>query len=256
MLTKKYEEAGQLVIAEAERWLGFVPLGNLHTPFGEKTGYDQTHWAGSFIDFVYHEAGVSIPSCVYPPNGLREFMHNKQFHFEPRPGDVVFFSTPTGDRLGMPHVGIVADVARWKTTKQLGTIEAQVNSGLSKADTQALGVFRRVRTYHEVIGFGRPNTRSPKVVVQSTTGVLLNKVRPDRRNKDVGLVQQALKLTVGLQGNTVDQFDGLTRAAYAHYQRTLGYIGDDASGVPDMRSLIRLGEVTGVFRVDQEPATS
>lgn len=43
------------------------------------------------------------------------------------------------------------------------------------------------------------------------------------------------------------KYDGATRAAYARWQRRLGYTGPDANGVPGVRSLTLLG--AGRFRV-------
>jgi hypothetical protein len=36
-------------------------------------------------------------------------------------------------------------------------------------------------------------------------------------------------------------------AAYAHYQRIIGFVGNDANGIPDIDSLQRLGRETGTF---------
>jgi hypothetical protein len=76
-------------------------------------------------------------------------------------------------------------------------------------------------------------------------------VRPGRRNKSIGLVQAGLARTVGLGKVTVDMFDTETERAYAHWQRTLGYVGNDARGIPDLRSLRTLGERTGLFTTEE-----
>jgi hypothetical protein len=44
-------------------------------------------------------------------------------------------------------------------------------------------------------------------------------------------------------------FGSTTVAAYAKWQRHLGYTGTDANGIPGSRSLTRLGEKTGLFTV-------
>jgi len=243
------------VIRQAEAWLGFTAQPNGRTPFGERSGYDGNIWAGSFIDLVFHEAGMTIPSCVYPPSGLAEFIKQGRLKQRPQPGDVAFFVFPTGETFGVSHVGLVADTSRWNTDGLVGTIEAQINSGLPKADIHAMGVYRRVRSRHEIIGFGRPNFKHRPGDKKSQTGqragLQLSSIRPGKRNRSIGLVQLALsKVTGGLGRFITDLYDGSTQQAYARWQRQIGYANDRATGIPDERSLRLLGEVTGTFQLD------
>ena len=249
---------GLAVVASAEAWLGYVAPPNGRTVFGERTGYDGNIWSGSFIDFVFKEAGVTIPSCVYSPSGLAEFFKIGRVKTRPQPGDIVFFAFPTGETFGTPHVGLVADTSRYRTDGLVGTIEANVNSGLPKSDTSVRGIFRRVRSQHEIIGFGRPTYRP--VVKKASTGqralVQLEHIRPGRRNISVGLVQLALNKVTGSLGKiTPDLFDGSTQHAYARWQRIIGYVGERANGVPDEASLRLLGETTGIFELRGIPAS-
>ena len=243
------------VIKSAEAWLGFTTAGLAgRTPFGERSGYD-VNWAGAFIDTVFHDAGMRIPSCVYSSSGLAEFIKQGRVKNKPQPGDIVFFAFPTGDNFGVSHVGLVADTSRWKTDGLVGTIEAQVNSGLPKSDPHLRGVFRRIRSGHEIIAFARPNFKGQPGARKSETGqragLALISIRPGRRNKSIGLVQLALMKVTGSLGKiTVDMFDGQTQHAYARWQRQIGYANDRATGVPDEASLRLLGEITGVFKLD------
>lgn len=249
---------GLTVVTSAEAWLGYVAPPNGRTVFGERTGYDGNIWSGSFIDFIFKEAGVTIPSCVYSPSGLAEFFKMGRVKTRPQPGDIVFFVFPTGETFGTPHVGLVADTSRYRTDGLVGTIEANVNSGLPKSDTSVRGIFRRVRSQHEIIGFGRPTYRP--VVKKASTGqralVQLEHIRPGRRNISVGLVQLALNKVTGSLGKiTPDLFDGSTQHAYARWQRIIGYVGERANGVPDEASLRLLGETTGIFELRGIPAS-
>jgi cell wall-associated NlpC family hydrolase len=241
------------VIKSAEAWLGFTTAGlNGRTPFGEKSGYD-VNWAGAFIDTIFHDAGMRIPSCVYSSSGLAEFIKQGRVKDKPQPGDIVFFAFPTGDSFGVSHVGLVADTSRYKTDGLVGTIEAQVNSGLPKSDPHLRGVFRRIRSQHEIIAFARPDfkKKAQPAVNKSETGLTLISIRPGRRNKSIGLVQVALMKVTGSLGKiTVDMFDGQTQHAYARWQRQIGYANDRATGIPDAISLQLLGEITGVFKLD------
>jgi hypothetical protein len=245
----------QKVIAEAERWLGFRPGGNSSTPFSEAAGYSGQTWAGMFIDYIFFTAGVVIPSCGYSPTGLAEFTGSRRVYKNPRPGDIVFFSFPvTGESYGMPHVGLVVKTDRWKADGLVQTIEGNVGSGLPKGDPGLTGVFSRVRSRHEVLGFGRPAFRPAILKRKGLAGVTTidtETVRPGRRNKSIGLVQAGLARTVGLGKVTVDMFDTETERAYAHWQRTLGYVENDARGIPDLRSLRTLGDRTGLFTVEE-----
>lgn len=244
----------ETVIETAEAWLGYTTGLNGRTPFGERSSYD-LNWAGSFIDAMFHDAGVRIPSCVYSSSGLAEFIKQGRVKNKPQPGDIVFFAFPTGDNFGVSHVGLVADTSRWKTDGLVGTIEAQVNSGLPKSDPHLRGVFRRIRSGHEIIAFARPNFKGQPGARKSETGqragLALISIRPGRRNKSIGLVQLALMKVTGSLGKiTVDMFDGQTQHAYARWQRQIGYANDRATGVPDEASLRLLGEITGVFKLD------
>ena len=246
----------RLVIAEAERWLGTTARGNNANPFAEAAGYNGQPWAGMFIDFIFHQAGVTIPSCAYSPTGLAEFQRAGRVFNKPRPGDIAFFSfQATGTNYGMPHVGLVVKTDRWHDGL-VQTIEADTGSGLPKADQSVAGVYSRVRSQHEVLCFARPASFKlrPGTLIKASRAdgqeISLQACRPGRRNKAIGLVQLALSRTVGLGPVTVDMFDAETERAYAHWQRTLGYIGNDATGVPDLRSLRVLGERTRIFQLD------
>ena len=246
----------ETVIETAEAWLGYTAGLNGRTPFGERSSYD-LNWAGSFIDAMFHDAGMRIPSCVYSSSGLAEFIKQGRVTDRPQPGDIVFFTFPTGDTFGVSHVGLVADVSRYKTDGLVGTIEAQVNSGLPKSDPNLRGVFRRIRSRHEVLAFARPDYKSKgqpgakKPGTDQRAGLALISIRPGRRNKSIGLVQLALAQVTGSLGKiTIDMFDEQTQHAYARWQRQIGYANDRATGVPDEASLRLLGEVTGKFKLE------
>lgn len=247
------------LIATAEAWLGFTPTGG-RTPFGAKTGYDGATWDGSFIDSIFHEQGIHIPSCAYSSSGLAEFIKQGRFHLKPQPGDIAFFVYSTGDKFGSAHVGLVADTSRYLTDGLVGTIEGQTSSGLAKSDPSLLGVFRRARSRHEILGYGRPNYNrknegQPGEGYKNPTGqraqISLSSIQPGRRNKSIGLVQLALTKTIGSLGRiTPDLFDGSTQQAYARWQRMNGYVGNDANGIPDSSSLQLLGDSTKIFELD------
>jgi hypothetical protein len=184
---------------------------------------------------------------------MAEFNKQGRLKQRPRLGDIAFFVFPTGETFGVPHIGLVADVSRWNSDGLVGTIEGNINSGLPKADTHVMGVYRRVRSKHEIIGFGKPNYRpgNKKATTGQRAGLQLSSIRPGRRNRSIGLVQLALsKVTGGLGRFIPDMYDGSTQHAYARWQRQIGYANDRATGIADERSLRLLGEITGVFQLD------
>lgn len=72
----------------------------------------------------------------------------------------------------------------------------------------------------------------------------------DTSKDDVLLVQQALKKLVGLDYTSGPGIFGpKTKSAYKKYQKSLGYEGSDADGIPGPTSLTRLGKASGMFQV-------
>ena len=243
------EQLKQLETATA--WLGYVPQGG-RAEFSDRVGYPGTTWAGAFIDCVFHDAGLVIPSCTYTGSGLAEFIKTGRVVKNPQPGDIVFFSFATDDKFGSPHIGLVADVREWETAGLVGTIEGDVSSGLAKSDPSLRGIFRRIRDGHEILAFARvqpADTEKIKQTGQPAPLVDIRRVQPGRRNKDIGLVQLALSEVTGLRVRVPDLFDGSTQSAYARWQRMTGRFGNDASGIPDRASLQLLGERTGRFQL-------
>lgn len=246
-------------LEEARSHLGYRTRPGGLSEFGVQTGY-QGHdipWDGSFVDVVARAAGVSIPACVYTPSGLAEFIYSRRVGFQPAPGDIVFYSFPTAERFGAPHCGIVTGLgADFVQTGRFFAIEGQTSSGLGRDSADRLGVYERSRWIHETIAFGRPDFKArPGREAGVQTGnvfVRLARVRSGRRNADIERIQDALVLVAGLKAYTRGSWDQATRDAYARWQRMIGFVGDDASGLPEPSSLTRLGRESGVFEVRPE----
>ncbi|HEX2361407.1 MAG TPA: hypothetical protein VHI11_04980 [Jiangellaceae bacterium] len=70
--------------------------------------------------------------------------------------------------------------------------------------------------------------------------------RRGQKHRAVLIVQRALAAEVGLDFSTGPGTPGRqTKAAYARWQRKLGFRGDDADGIPGFTSLKRLGDRQG-----------
>jgi hypothetical protein len=155
----------------------------------------------------------------------------------------------------MPHVGIVTDVSHWKSEKIFMAIEAQVDSGLPKASKDKTGVFPRVRGKWDVVCFYRPDfkARPDKGAKNGSTGaktIKLRNIRPGKAHPEVKIVHQALSTMFSLRQIPRDVFDPEMQKIFARWQRLIGFVGEDASGVPNLPSLGRLGRETGLFDID------
>jgi hypothetical protein len=256
---KKFNElaiaAQTRFLDETRSHLGYRPRPGGLSEFATRTGYkgESLPWSGSFIDCVARDADIVIPSCVYSPSGLSEFVLSRRAHTDPRPGDIVFYNFPTGAQFGMPHVGIVTACDEYMQTGEFLAIEGNVNSGLPKGHADQDGVYQRTRYKSDVIMFGRPDFDfRPGAEHKMQTGNLFIKeyhVRPGRQNPDVQTVQLALSTIVTLENVTWGRFDAATQRAYARWQRAIGYVHPDSTGIPDVASLKLLGERSGIFEV-------
>lgn len=256
----------------ARQYLGYKSeLGN-RTIFGAKVGYETAPWSGAFIDVIFRESGVHVPSCVYTPTALAEFIKNGQLFQTPKPGDVVFFnfSSTAASAFNAPHAGIVTDVREFASTGKFLTIEG--DTATSKQTSN--GVYSKTRYAADVIGFGRPAQFNRKLSVFSLLINLVKKLavtreldaeslylltndselklaslQPGKRNRDVEVVQVALHMTVGLTGATRGTWDAATLNAFINFQRSIGYVGAAADGIPTAQSLQRLAQDSGLFKL-------
>ena len=275
--------AAELFIKTAQQYLGYVvDLGGRNI-FGQKVGYDSRQWAGAFIDVCAKDAGLQLPSFVYTPAALAEFLRQGNFSREARPGSVAIynFSSETGqsaDQFGMPHAGIVVDVREFKSTGRFITVEGNVEgTGVyQKKD----GVHQRIRSINDVVIFCHPNfdgsmhkkTFNERLMAWMDRGrteldgsdyaeiataskepvkLLMNgEIKHGDRNRRVETIQLALATVTDLRGCEPGKWDALTAAACSRYQRMIGFVGKDATGLPDLNTLRRLARETGLFKID------
>ena len=278
----------QLFIKTASKYIGFTAGPQSINAFGQRVGYDSQPWSGAFIDVVARECGLEIPACVYSANGLAEFINSGQVVKRPAPGDIVFFnfSSEVNSSFAMPHVGIVVDVRDWDETGRFLTIEGNINSG-TRYNEQRDGVFKKLRYSTDVILFARPkqlminkfinNQLLTKLIVSAkllngliqgskhsdakieeaqlleaaadNKALRISSLQPGLRNRSIEVLQLSLSVAVGLKGAQRGVWDQITQHAYAKWQRSLGYVGPTASGLPDDASLRRLAAKTKLFTV-------
>jgi hypothetical protein len=265
-------------LATVKSYNGYQANAGLRNQFGATVGYDGAPWAGAFIDVAARQANVKLPACVQTASGLAEFIRDGQLRTKPLPGDIVFFAAAeefAASAFEMPHVGVVVDVREFHLTGKFLSVEGNTRGGNPKfASTQMDGVYQRIRHSTEVLAFARPlefegaarfqlftkvieKLRAAEVLdaasvnFASTDLPSINQaaLRAGNRNRQVETVQLALSLVTDIKDAARGVWDSSTETSYQRWQRSIGYVGKDASGMPDRASLERLGSETGVFRV-------
>ncbi len=243
------------LVTQARSHVGYKTKTGVESHYAGLVGYQGLAWNGAFVDVVFRETGVWVPACVNTTAGLSEFIRLRRWHARPEPGDIVFYNFPTGhDGFSQGHVGIVTDTREWNRLGKILAVEGMTDSGLPRQNIKSFdGVYERVRTRHEILGFGRPDYRPGRErPTDSNDGlpeIKLTNIKTGKRNRDIELVQLALGKKTGLRNSQRASWDGLTSTAYAQWQRLIGYAGSDVTGLPDLSSLQRLGRETGYFRV-------
>ena len=261
-------------ISTVKSYVGFQSNAGMRNQFAAAVGYDGAPWAGAFIDVTARDASVKLPSCVQTASALAEFIRDGQLRTKPLPGDIVFFAAAeefAASPFEMPHVGVVVDVREFHLTGKFLSVEGNTRGGNPKfASTQMDGVYQRIRHSTEVLAFARPlefegaarfqlltkviqKLRAAEVVSLSTVNnastVNIAALRAGNRNRQIETVQLALGLVTDIQDAARGVWDSSTETSYQRWQRSIGYIGKDASGTPDRASLERLGSETGLFTV-------
>jgi len=270
--------AAALLVKTAQKYLGYTSdLGGKNI-FGQKVGYDSQPWAGSFVEVCLREAGLKGPSFVYTPAALADYIRSGNFSREPRPGSIALFnfSSNTGhaaDPFGMMHCGVVTDIREFESSGRFITIEGNTEgtTTFSKRD----GVHQKVRSINDVVIFCHPaaagtfNGSLLRLLDQGRTKfngedlddiaaaasnpkplVLKSAVKHGDRSKKLEIIQLALATVTDLRGAALGTWDPVTSAACSRYQRTMGYVGKDVTGLPTLTTLRRLAKETGLFTVD------
>jgi hypothetical protein len=272
-------------IATARKYIGYQSELLGRNTFGNIVGYDSQPWAGAFIDVVARESGLRLPSFTYVPAALAEFVRSGHVTRTPRPGDIAIFNFSSTSIQGvaasafnMPAAGIVIDVRELRTNGRFLTIEGNTTGQSSFQDKD--GVHQRVRHLTDVIIFCRPaefersaarsglqlltkivrklTGRAPGKIELATINeaasknevVKIRTVRTNTRNRSIELIQLALSQVTEIQGAERGKLDGATTAAIARFQRNIGRVGRDATGMPDVSTLQRLASETGLFEVE------
>lgn len=130
------------------------PAGSNEQKFGEWYGMNGQPWCAMFISWVLAKAGFKNPlyRASYTPAWVDMFKAAGRWYTKPRRGDIVFFDFPDSVHR-VQHVGLVTRV---NPDGSIRTVEGNTSSGPSGSQDNGGGVFRRVRSTADVVGYGRP----------------------------------------------------------------------------------------------------
>jgi hypothetical protein len=285
---KRSNPAVDAFIATARKYVGYKSELLGRNIFGERVGYDATVWSGAFIDVIARESGLDLPSFVYSPAALAEFFKNGQLRKKPQPGDIAIFNfasttTTNGSSFAAPHVGLVVDTRELTSNGRFLTIEGNVTGSTSYQ--QFDGVHQKMRYVTDVVAFARPANfergirkfvrtaaaaifqltawvrkkfsaaeRIELVQLEEAAAQLLTvdvkKLIIGTKNKHVTAVQLALSQVTDISGAEEGKWDAATASAFARFQRTIGRVGSQANGKPEVTTLQRLAAVTKLFAIE------
>ena len=233
--------------------------------FSSKVGKPGAHWNGIFIDVVMSESGFELPTThVSTAAALQYYVRSGRMHVRPRRGDVVFYTFPTDSESGpynQMHVGIVTDPSNISRDGSFKVLEGQIDAGLPRAGRQPRnGVHVRTRYLTDVVAFGRPalamktltdGDQDPDEQLKLSTKPVIKAsiMKPGLKHKQVTVLQLELKLNGLFVGSTTGILDARTISAFANFQRTIGYVGSQVTGIPDKQSLMKLAQLRQTFNV-------
>jgi len=238
-------------LAKAESYLGYSTVRPFESIFGERLGFQGMPWDGAFVDVCLFECGMESTSFFSTSVALADYLKRGRFHVRPKRGDIVYLETSTSGDFHQPHIGIVVATDKWDKDGIVETIEGMVSSGLVRKGDSNDGVYRRTRSRYEILGFVRLDFNNVKKAASVSIPVInAGQLRLPTPHPSVELVQQALDKMVGLRRVKRGIFDGKTRTAYAQWQRQAGLPASLCDGNPEQRGLIKLGQATGLFRLD------
>ena len=98
--------ARMIEVALAEVGTVEGPKSN-ETKYGTFTKRNFLPWCGSFLMWVAHESGVSVPDCVSTKDGAEHFKSSGHFFDSPKVGDFVFFDFIDDDKIFINHIGLL-----------------------------------------------------------------------------------------------------------------------------------------------------
>lgn len=247
------------MVSEAEKTLGWSDQNNtkltpVHLWYNEKFGNPDPgkyawDWCDGWITYVAYHSGNQMAVCFgdafsYTVDHANVFRQKKQWTKGSagiQRGDIVFFDWGEG----IEHVGLALGPA---VGGKVPTIEGNTLNAVA----------HREREVGKIAGYGRPKYAAD--TTPNTGGgapvsatVIFEDIGPHGTAAANKVVQAALnkfKPPVVVDGVYGPQ----TKAAYAAWQRSLGFSGSDADGLPGWTSATRLAARYGFHLVRRADA--
>ena len=149
------ESTAARIIEVALAEVGTVETGENLTKYGKFTKADGLPWCGSFCNWVFHTAGVKIPSMVSTALGAHKMKElGRWIDDKPALGDLCFMDFPHDGIDRISHIGIVVKVGQTSVLCIEGNTSGngdQRNGGMVMIKQ------RQYTTGGSIVGFGRPN---------------------------------------------------------------------------------------------------
>ena len=245
------------VLNQARSHIGYTEGPNNATVFGDRTGYPNQAWCGSFVNVCMIDGGQhGEPSVIYTPSGAAAYRRLGGNRWVERnapvqPGDIVFYDWGGSTNVGATdHVGLVEAVL---PGGQLQTIEGNTSPGAGGSQSNGDGVYRRVRNRNNVVGFGRPaysgqttppvNPQEAKAFRQYVAAVLKRDIgmvgllRPGMSGGNVQILQKAVNLAGGKSLTQDGQYGPATTQAVKDLQRVMKLETDGITGPKTVAAL-------------------
>ena len=151
-MNKYPEGTAARIIEVALAEVGTIETGENLTKYGKFTKADGLPWCGSFCNWVFHTAGVKIPSMVSTAAGAHKMKElGRWIEDKPQLGDLCFMDFPHDGIDRISHIGIVVKAGSTSVICVEGNTSGsgdQRNGGMVMIKRRFIG--------KEIVGFGRP----------------------------------------------------------------------------------------------------
>jgi hypothetical protein len=212
-------------------------------------GYLLAHFASWYDAHVEDIESGQLDDWGYAERPVRGYSDVLSNHASGTALDLNAVKHPLGTRT-------LTEAQKRKIRKRLRLYAGCIRGGLdyvNRADEMHYEINRDYAAVKAVAVVLRAGKTVKKVAVRALPLVDLSNVRHEarrlgtRKRAGVKRIQRALNKRLGTSLKVDGQYGMGTRAAYANWQRRLGYHGKHANGVPGLDSLTKLG--TKRFRV-------
>ncbi|WP_424213188.1 peptidoglycan-binding protein [Streptomyces sp. BI20] len=232
-----------LAAASADADASYKEGANNDTKFGRWYPMNNEPWCDMAVSMWAELSGnaEAVGKFAYCPSHVNWFKGRGQWlsaNSAAKRGDIVFFTWDGGPVAD--HVGVVEfDAAAGSNVR---TIEGNTSSGNSGSQGNGDGVYRRTRGRSVILGFGRPSYGDSGPSGPSRAQVVINGLTYGYGATGDHVTQVGAALVARGFGSHYSEGPGpnwtdADTLNYADFQRSLGFAGSDADGVPGPSSL-------------------